>query len=106
MFQIEETSCAAELSWNIFTGPVCNGRVVSVDGAKFIVETNGSRLQVLVGDDTLLAVRGIAAPVMTDVRVDDIVLVSGETEEKGVVHAQALAGRYTCTFVIGKRPLD
>jgi predicted hydrocarbon binding protein len=105
-FHIEETSCTAELSWDIFTGPVLNGRVVAVDGSKFIVETNGSRTHVQVGDDTQLAVQGIAKPSAADVRVDDIVLVSGEADEEGIVNAQALAGRYTCTFVIDKRPLD
>jgi len=105
-FHIEETSCAAELSWDIFTGPVFNGRVVAVDGAKFIVMTNGSKRQVWVEDDTRLAVRGIVKPSVADVRVDDIVLVSGKVDAEGVVHAQALAGRYTCTFIIGKRPLD
>ena len=105
-FHIEEISCAAELSWDIFTGPVFNGRVVAVDGSRFTVKTNGSRHQVLVEDDTRLAVRGIIEPLVTDVRVDDVVLVSGQVDEEGVVHAQALAGRYTCTFIIGKRPLD
>ncbi|MDY7040016.1 MAG: hypothetical protein SVX38_04055 [Chloroflexota bacterium] len=105
-FEIEELSCTAELSWDIFTGPVFNGRVVAVDGEKFAVETNGSQLQILVKDDTRLAVQGIAEPSMSDVRVGDILLVSGDVDEDGVVHAQALAGRYTCIFIIGKRPLD
>jgi predicted hydrocarbon binding protein len=105
-FHIEEIACAAELSWDIFTGPVFNGRVVAVDGARFTVVTNGSQRQVLVEDDTRLAVRGVAEPSVDDVRVDDVVLVSGQVDEKNVVHAQALAGRYTCMFTIGKRPLD
>mgnify|MGYP005835943683 CR=1 FL=1 len=106
MFYIEETSCAAELSWDIFNGPVFNGRVVAVDGPKFIVETDGSHYPVLVEDSTRLAVRGVAEPTASNVRIDDIVLVSGETDAEGVVHAQALAGRYTCTFIISKRPLE
>jgi predicted hydrocarbon binding protein len=106
-FHIEETSCAAELSWDIFNDSACNGRVVAVDGARFTVETNGSQRQVLVEDDTRLAVRGIADPSVADLHVGDVVLFSGKVgEEEEVVHAQALAGRYACTFIIGKRPLD
>ncbi len=105
MFQIEEVTCAAELSWDIFNGPVINGRVITLDETSLILETDGFQLPVLVDDDTQLLVRGVERPSFTDLRVDDVVLVSGEFRE-GAIQAQALAGRYTCTFIVGKRPVS
>ncbi|MBC7249889.1 MAG: hypothetical protein H5T62_06340 [Anaerolineae bacterium] len=105
MFQIEEVTCAAELSWDIFNGPVINGRVVALDESKLILDTDGFQLPVVVDGETQLLVRGVEQPSFTDLRVDDVVLVSGEFSE-GVIHAQALAGRYTCTFIVGKRPVS